>query len=170
MVPVLGRAEIPHHPWGFRNDLEFKAGIHKTRSKKMTWTQARVGKLLWLYSARSPLAFLGGSWHSLLCGSLCLHHVRRLWPFLWGCVHALPRCGDHSRRSPAFYYWPNWLLCYNPGEPLWARHGKLTLRSPHDRPWGYFIWSSFLNWGRSPVDVDALALKATPEWTHASDF
>lgn len=69
---------------------------------------------------------VGGSWHPLLCGSICVHHLRRLRPLLWGRVHAHPCSGYHRSGGSPLHHRSDWLLRHHPGEPLWFGHGQFT--------------------------------------------
>lgn len=81
-----------------------------------------------------PFVFAGSSWHLVLCGSLCLHHIRWLRSLLWRCLHTHPCSGYHSSGDTSLYHWFDWLLCHDPGKPLWTRYSKSD------------VWKGFSVW------------------------
>lgn len=85
---------------------------------------SQMGSLVFK-EAETLLSIVGSSRHTVLRGSLCVHHIRRLWSLLWRCLHAHSSSYYHSCGNAAFYYWADWMLCHNSRKPLWTRYGKL---------------------------------------------
>lgn len=66
----------------------------------------------------------GCCWDFVLHWSLCVYHIWRLWPLLWGCVHFDSRRCNNSCRNSSVHHRPDWLLCNDTWELLWVGNSE----------------------------------------------
>lgn len=73
------------------------------------------------------MSIIGSSRHTVLRGSLCVHHIWRLWSLLRRRLHTHSSSYYHSCGNTSFYYWTYWVLCHNSRKSLWTCYSKLRM-------------------------------------------